>query len=121
MKLRLLVVDDDEQICRMLRMLFEGEGWSVDCARNLAQATTALQQQVYDVVVTDLRMDDPDSGIDVAVYAHDCPVPPAIVILSAARLERHQWQRFADAYVQKGTDARKLIKVISDLGRSRAA
>ena len=81
----------------------------------------ALRTHAYDVVVTDLRMDDPESGIDVAVCAHDCAVPPAIVILSAARLERHQWQRFADAYVQKGTDARRLIKVISDLGRSHAA
>lgn len=121
MQLRLLVVDDDEHICRMLRILFEGESWSVDCATNVAEATAALQAHTYDVVVTDLRMDNPESGIDVALYAHDLPFPPAIVILSAARLERHQWQRFADAYVQKGTDARRLIKVISDLGRSHAA
>ena len=121
MGLRLLLVDDDEQMCRMLRMLFEGEAWSVDCANSLAAATEALESNVYDVVVTDLRMDDPESGIDVALYAHDRPFPPAIVILSAARLERHQWERFADAYVQKGTDARRLVKVISDLGRSHAA
>jgi CheY-like chemotaxis protein len=121
MKLRLLVVDDDEQICRMLRMLFEGEEWSVDCAENLAEATAALQQQTYDVVVTDLEMDNLDSGIEVALYAHERSFPPAIVILSAARLERQQWQRFADAYVQKGTDASKLLKVIRDLGRSHAA
>lgn len=121
MELRLLVVDDDEQICRMLRILFEGEGWSVDCASSFAEAARALQQQVYDVVVTDLSMDDPDSGIDVAVYAHQCRIPPAILILSAARLERQQWQRFADAYVQKGTDASKLLTVIRDLGRSHAA
>lgn len=121
MQLRLLVVDDEEQICRMLRMLFEGEGWSVDCAKNQSEATDALERQAYDVVVTDLKMESLDSGIEVAMYAHDRPVPPAIVILSAARLDRHQWQRFADAYVQKGTGARKLIKVISDLGRSHAA
>lgn len=121
MGLRLLLVDDDEQMCRMLRMLFEGEAWSVDCANSLAAATEALESNLYDVVVTDLRMDDPESGIDVALYAHDRPFPPAIVILSAARLERHQWERFADAYVQKGTDARRLVKVISDLGRSHAA
>jgi CheY-like chemotaxis protein len=121
MALKLLVVDDDPHICRMLTLLFEGEGWSVDCAANTSAATEAIQTHCYDVIVTDLRMEDPDSGIDVAICARECALPPAIVILSAARLERHQWQRFADAYVQKGTDSRKLVKIISDLGRSHAA
>jgi two-component system response regulator HydG len=121
MPLRLLVVDDDPHICKMLTMLFEGEGWSTDCAANTPAANAAIEKNCYDVIVTDLRMEDPDSGIDVAICARECALPPAIVILSAARLERHQWQRFADAYVQKGTDARKLVKVIADLGRSHAA
>jgi CheY-like chemotaxis protein len=120
MDLHVLVVDDDEEICRMLTMLFEAEGWSVKAASSGQAANVLIKEQCFDVVVTDLRMEDPDSGIDVAVCARACLVPPAVVLLSAYRLERRQWQRFADAYIQKGTSTSELVRLVARLGRRAA-
>jgi DNA-binding response OmpR family regulator len=121
MHLRLLVVDDDEQICRMLRMLFEAQEWVVDCAFGGAEADSLLAQKSFDVVVTDLRMESLDSGIDVARHARACANHPAVVILSAARLQRRQWEDYADGYFQKGSDAAHLVRLIDSLGHRPAA
>jgi DNA-binding NtrC family response regulator len=52
-----LVVDDDEQICRMLTVLFEAEGWTVTTASSGAAANVLIRGEPFDVVVTDLRME----------------------------------------------------------------
>lgn len=55
-KYRVLVVDDDRGVLRMLQTLFDNEGLLCTTAENGAQALACMQDQQIDVVLTDLRM-----------------------------------------------------------------
>jgi DNA-binding NtrC family response regulator len=63
-KTRLLVVDDEEIVGKRLRIALEKDGYVVDVAQSGRLAIEQLQKQEFDVVVTDVRMDDLD-GLDV--------------------------------------------------------
>src|SRR6185436_20109794 len=61
---RLLLVDDDEEACRLLGEVLEREGYQVVRALSVEQALDALEQQgPFDAVLTDLRMPGA-SGLD---------------------------------------------------------
>jgi DNA-binding response OmpR family regulator len=76
---------------------------------------------VFDVVVTDMRMETPASGMEVAGFARECASHPSVVILSAFPLQTSEWAGFADAYLQKGGSIHELIEVVENLLRTRAA
>jgi DNA-binding response OmpR family regulator len=61
--MRIMVVDDNEDMRSMLKLCLEADGFDVDVARNGQLALERLQEQPADVVVTDLFMPDQD-GIE---------------------------------------------------------
>ncbi len=55
-KSRLLLVDDDPSLLRLLTLRLEGEGYQVVSADCAETALTILNKQSFDVVLSDLRM-----------------------------------------------------------------
>jgi two-component system NtrC family response regulator len=55
-KERILVVDDDESLRRVLQVQLEQQGYSVTPAASAQQTFSALQLRSYDLVITDLKM-----------------------------------------------------------------
>jgi CheY-like chemotaxis protein len=53
---RILVVDDDEQIRELLATALEGDGHTVDGARDGSEALSMLEVHPYDLVLSDLHM-----------------------------------------------------------------
>lgn len=56
----LLIVDDDERICRMLRRYLEHEGYSVDTAVDGASMWQNLERRQPDLIILDLMLPDTD-------------------------------------------------------------
>src|SRR5581483_3905522 len=56
--LRVLWVDDDYELTRDLAAYLGGEGYTVDCAPDLAAAGRALAASAYDLVLVDLDLPD---------------------------------------------------------------
>jgi DNA-binding response OmpR family regulator len=54
--LRLLLIDDDEELCAELRELLEIEGFHVDTAFDGLQGLGNLQKGKYHIVVLDLKL-----------------------------------------------------------------
>ena len=65
-----------------LGMLLRGEGWTVREAAGATSAVALLEQEPFDVVITDLRMDDA-GGIDVLKTAKRVSPETEVVILTA--------------------------------------
>lgn len=61
---RILVVDDHQEMARMLADQFQELGYSTDLAASGADALAQVERRLPDVVITDLRMDRVD-GLDV--------------------------------------------------------
>ncbi len=59
-KIRILVVDDERALCAGIQEALQREGYAVDAANDGVTALKAIQEQVYNVVVTDIRMPEMD-------------------------------------------------------------
>lgn len=63
---RVLVVDDDPRICRLLTRLLTTEGYAVESAPNGHVMWRALQAQPFDLVILDLRLPGGKDGLELA-------------------------------------------------------
>jgi len=53
---RILVVDDEESMCRYLSILLLKEGYEVETVSSGAKALSLMEKQPFDVVMTDIQM-----------------------------------------------------------------
>ena len=82
MKPKILVVDDEHSIREFFEILLRKSGYGVTCAQGGAEAIQLLDQELFDLVVTDIAMDGVD-GIEVLKYARQLD-PEALVIMITA-------------------------------------
>lgn len=52
----ILVVDDERSICELLEITFRKEGHKVEVANSVEAARRKLESQIFDVVISDVRM-----------------------------------------------------------------
>lgn len=72
---RILVVDDDQDSCELLREIFSSEGWQVDTALTPSQAFTVAKKETIDLVVSDVNLEANQSGLDLLKDLRaQCPV-----------------------------------------------
>jgi len=72
---RILVVDDDQDSCDLLREIFCAEGWHVDTALTPSQAFSVAEKEKIDLVVSDVNLEANQSGLDLLKDLRaQCPV-----------------------------------------------
>ncbi|MFC6644606.1 response regulator transcription factor [Granulicella cerasi] len=76
---RILVVDDEPQIARMLRTALQSSGYEVITASNGLQAFELVQQQNPDLIITDLAMPEMD-GLELTQALRRVVDTPIIVL-----------------------------------------
>lgn len=54
--LKLLIIDDDEELCMELREVLEREGYKVDIALDGLQGLRHLQEKQYQIIILDLKL-----------------------------------------------------------------
>lgn len=59
----ILVVDDDEKVCRLIGAMLDERGWEADAAHDVAEARGQLVQGSYELVLCDVGLPDA-SGLD---------------------------------------------------------
>lgn len=64
MSSKILVIDDDTSFCVMLKTFLQKKGYEVTNAFTAKEAEEAIKNQVFDVVLTDIRLPDSD-GIQI--------------------------------------------------------
>lgn len=77
-KVQILVVDDDVSHCTILQALLRGWGYQVALAHNGLQALEQIHQQVFDLVLCDIRMAEMDG---IATLKEIKAYNPAIPVL----------------------------------------
>jgi DNA-binding NtrC family response regulator len=71
----ILVVDDDQDSCELLREIFSAEGWHVDTALSPSQAFSVAEEEKIDLVVSDVNLEASQSGLDLLKDLRtQCPV-----------------------------------------------
>jgi DNA-binding NtrC family response regulator len=80
---RILVVDDEVNVARTLQMILEGQGYRASAAYSCAQAIQVLDSSArFDVVLTDMNMEKPESGLEVALAASRLKLRPIIIVVT---------------------------------------
>ncbi len=121
---RILVVDDEPQIVRGLKIILRASGYVVEAAETKSQALAALGSRPPDALVLDLVLPD-GQGVDVCQEVRRFSRLP-ILVLSAVGDEREKVRALdagADDYITKpfGTDEllarlRAVLRRSADLG-----
>jgi CheY-like chemotaxis protein len=83
MKRRILLVDDDLAVLLTLKAVLELHGFEVETASSSAEAVVRMESNVYQMVISDLRMETEDAGLEVIRTAHRQPYDPATALLTA--------------------------------------
>ena len=83
MKRRLLLVDDDLAVLLTLKAVLELHGFEVETASSSKDAFSRLECGPYHMVISDLRMETEDAGLEVIRAARRQPYSPATALLTA--------------------------------------
>src|SRR5438067_8668727 len=84
---KLLVVDDEESVAVTMGAILEMDGYSVSISTSGADALRKLNESVYDLVLTDLRLDDMDGLSIVGELCRTEPDTVSIILTGYASLE----------------------------------
>ena len=107
---RILVVDDEQQILRALRTSLRGAGYEVETAENAEGALAAAAMRPPEAIILDLVLPD-RSGIEVARELRSWSTAP-IIVLSAVGEEKEKVGALdagADDYVTKPVGLDELL------------
>ena len=118
---RVLVVDDEPQIIRGLRVILTNEGYRVQEATTKQEALDAVSVRPPDAIVLDLVLPDGD-GIEVCTEIRRWSQVP-IVVLSAVGDERQKVRALdagADDYVTKPFGSEELLARLRAVLRRRS-
>jgi DNA-binding NtrC family response regulator len=113
---RILVVDDDENIRKVLKTILEDEGYTVDEAENAKKAIEKSRRNVYNLALIDIRLPDME-GIELLTKMKDTvPKMRKIIITGYPTLQNaiEAVNRGADAYILKPFDMEKVLATIKE-------
>jgi DNA-binding response OmpR family regulator len=91
MKRRILLVDDDPAVLLTLKAVLELHDFEVEIARTTAEAFTRMDAGVYHMVISDLRMETEDAGLEVIRAAQRQSYAPATALLTAFPPSDEYW------------------------------
>ncbi len=74
----ILVVDDEKSICELLEITFRKDGHRVEVATSGEAARRRLESQIFDIVISDIRMPDTD-GVELLKLSKE--ISPSSVVL----------------------------------------
>jgi len=125
----ILIVDDEEDVRQTLSRRLEREGHQVDTAASQEEGVRALREapKPYDVVLTDMLMEDADSGLVILKEAMARDLFTEVIVLTAYGNVANAvecMKRGAFDYVEKnipGVDVFDLIAMKIDQALDRRA
>ena len=121
--LRILVVDDEQDYCDVLKMILEGRGYAVETCNDGREALTLLEKGSFDIVVSDLNMpvmDGYELLREIKSRDYDCEV---IILTAFGTIEKavETMKAGAFTYVTKGSDPEELLIEIRKIKDIRKA
>lgn len=121
MKARVLVVDDEESIVKLLERNFTREGLEVEVASDGEEAMKKIQKQQFDVVVLDVMLPGKD-GLEILKQMKEEKIMTPVIMLSARGEEIDKvlgLELGADDYVTKPFGVRELVARVKAVLRRR--
>ena len=114
MRPRLLVLDDEEDICRLLSVFFERKGYDVTTTAAAAEAIQLADREAFDVGIFDLNIAG-ESGLELLRYFKSNFPNLPVIIYSGLEDENSQEMamfRGANGFVRKSEPIEDLFEAV---------
>jgi DNA-binding response OmpR family regulator len=119
-KRRVLLVDDEVAILLTMKAVLEFNGFEVETAASAREARSKIKLHEYQMVMTDMRMENDAAGREVIQAARTAPYHPAVALLTA--FPEDDWSEMgADQMLVKPMQTALLVKQIEKLLDTHAA
>src|SRR5690348_4626568 len=115
---RVLLVDDDPTSRLTLQTVLQAGGYRVDAAASAAEAVGKLDEQEYELVLSDLQMESPKAGLKVLAHARMMDYKPATALLTTYQTKLPGISR---SVLIEPEDLPGLLSKVADLISQRAA
>ena len=113
---RILIVDDDDNIRKVLVAILEDKGYSLDSVGTAREAIERTEKKVYNLALIDIRLPDME-GIELLTRVRDTtPKMRKIIITGYPTLQNavDAVNRGADAYIMKPFDVEVVLNTIDE-------
>ena len=113
---RILVVDDDENIRKVLAKILEDEGYTVESVGTAKEAIERTKRKFYNLALIDIRLPDME-GVKLLTKIRDTTPKMRKIIITGYPTLRNAIEavnKGADAYIVKPFDMDKALNVIKE-------
>ena len=109
-KIRILFVDDDDRLCRLVRRYIETQGFEMVCANSAEASYPHLRDDSIALVLLDIMLPDKD-GMTLAQEIRNLSDIPIIFLTAKADIDDkvNGLEIGADDYITKPFDAKELV------------
>lgn len=113
---RILVIDDDESIRKLLVMTLESRGYTVDTAKDGKEAIRKSTSNFYNLALVDLRLPDIDGIQLLAAMKETNPTMMKIIVTGYPSLQNaiEAVNKGADGYIVKPVKAEQLLSTVQE-------
>jgi DNA-binding NtrC family response regulator len=113
---RILIIDDDENIRKVLQAILEDEGYAVDTAETAKKGIERSEKAFYNLALIDVRLPDME-GIELLSKLRGTkPKMRKIIVTGYPTLQNavSAVNKGADAYVMKPFEVEKILQTIQE-------
>ncbi len=113
---KVLVVDDERDICRMISNILKEEGYKVDKAYDGEQAIKRVKKKDYNLMLLDYKLPDID-GINVLKEIRRIKPSLKVIMISAygsPSIKSMAKKLGAYRFLDKPFDLNRLVKIVKD-------
>jgi len=120
--MRLLIVDDDAELCSLLQEFLEREGYTVQCVQDGRAGMEQAQQGGYDLIILDVMLPGLD-GFDILRRLRATSRVPVMMLTARGQDEDRivGLELGADDYLPKPFNARELVARVKAILRRTEA
>jgi CheY-like chemotaxis protein len=117
---RILIVDDDPASRLTLQTVLEAGGYRVDCAATAAEAVGKMDDDEYELVLSDLQMESPEAGLRVLAHAQLMSYHPATALVTTYQNLGAREQSSSGTMLVEPEDIPDLLSKVAHLIAERA-
>lgn len=113
---RILIIDDDENIRKVLQTILDDEGYVTDVAETARKGIEKSENEFYNLALIDVRLPDMEGIELLSKLRETTPKMRKIIVTGYPTLQNAVGavNKGADAYVMKPFDVEKILQTIKD-------
>ena len=113
---KILVIDDDESVRKVLEMTLKANGYTVDTARDGKEAIEKTSRNFYNLALVDIRLPDMEGTALLTAMRETTPKMVRIIVTGYPSLDNaiEAVDKNADGYIVKPFKTEQLLSMIEE-------